>query len=175
MSERPLRVLVLTSSTGGGHDSRARALRAWAALAAGEAVAEYVGERITKAESARRQAAGGQVFIFEVDEQTDLDGDSPDNPARFANHSCEPNGEAAAVSGRVYLRALRAIEAGEELTFDYGYRLAAFPGYPCRCGAPSCPGFIVAQSERRGVRRLLNRPARQLARGGKIILQEAGA
>ena len=31
MSERPLRVLVLTSSTGGGHDSRARALRAWAA------------------------------------------------------------------------------------------------------------------------------------------------
>jgi len=34
VSERPLRVLVLTSSTGGGHDSRARALRAWAALAA---------------------------------------------------------------------------------------------------------------------------------------------
>ncbi len=34
MSGRPLRVLVLTSSTGGGHDSRARALRAWAALAA---------------------------------------------------------------------------------------------------------------------------------------------
>lgn len=32
MSERPLRVLVLSSSTGGGHDSRARALRAWAAL-----------------------------------------------------------------------------------------------------------------------------------------------
>lgn len=31
MSERPLRVLVLSSSTGGGHDSRARALRAWAA------------------------------------------------------------------------------------------------------------------------------------------------
>ncbi len=33
MSDRSLRVLVLTSSTGGGHDSRARALRAWAALA----------------------------------------------------------------------------------------------------------------------------------------------
>lgn len=31
MSERPLRVLVLSSSTGGGHDSRARALRAWVA------------------------------------------------------------------------------------------------------------------------------------------------
>jgi processive 1,2-diacylglycerol beta-glucosyltransferase len=29
MSDKPLRVLVLTSSTGGGHDSRARALRAW--------------------------------------------------------------------------------------------------------------------------------------------------
>ncbi len=32
MSDRPLRVLVLSSSTGGGHDSRARALRAWAGL-----------------------------------------------------------------------------------------------------------------------------------------------
>jgi processive 1,2-diacylglycerol beta-glucosyltransferase len=31
MSEKPLRVLVLTSSTGGGHDARARALRTWAA------------------------------------------------------------------------------------------------------------------------------------------------
>jgi processive 1,2-diacylglycerol beta-glucosyltransferase len=29
VSDEPLRVLVLTSSTGGGHDSRARALRAW--------------------------------------------------------------------------------------------------------------------------------------------------
>ncbi len=35
MSEQPLRVLVLSSSTGGGHDSRARALRAWAARDAG--------------------------------------------------------------------------------------------------------------------------------------------
>lgn len=31
MNEKPLRVLVLTSSTGGGHDARARALRTWAA------------------------------------------------------------------------------------------------------------------------------------------------
>jgi processive 1,2-diacylglycerol beta-glucosyltransferase len=35
MNERPIRVLVLTSSTGGGHDSRARALQAWAGRANG--------------------------------------------------------------------------------------------------------------------------------------------
>ncbi len=34
MNENPLRVLVLTSSTGGGHDARARALQAWAARVA---------------------------------------------------------------------------------------------------------------------------------------------
>ncbi len=35
---KPCRVLVMTSSTGGGHDMRARSLKAWAALAAQEAV-----------------------------------------------------------------------------------------------------------------------------------------
>lgn len=144
------------------------------ALATGETAAEYVGERIGKAESALRQAAADQVFVFEMDAQADLDGDVPDNPARFINHSCEPNCEAVAAGEVIQIRALREIGAGEELTFDYGYRLAAFPGHRCRCGAPSCAGFIVARSERWRVRRLLNRPGRSLRRGPKIY-GEVGA
>jgi len=141
----------------------------------GETAAIYVGECTSKAESGRRQATSAQVFIFELNDEEDLDGSAADNPARFANHSCEPNCEAVAVGRAIHLLALRPIAAGEELTFDYGFPLAAFPGHPCRCGAASCPGFIVARSERRRVRGLLNRPARQLARGGKVILQEANA
>jgi hypothetical protein len=142
-----------------------RGLFAGQDLAAGALAAGYQGERITKAESARRRAASGNVFIFELDSDCDLDGDQPDNAARFANHSCAPNCEAVADDGRASLRALRAIAAGEELTFDYGYRLAAFPGHPCRCGAPACAGFIVARTERWRLRRLLNRPGRSVVAG----------
>ncbi|HVU37288.1 MAG TPA: SET domain-containing protein-lysine N-methyltransferase [Opitutales bacterium] len=144
------------------------------ALAEGETVAEYVGERIGKAESARRQAAADKVYIFDLDENFDLDGDLPGNPARRVNHSCEPNCEAVAEGESIRVRALRAIGAGEELTFDYGYSLAVFPGHRCRCGAPSCAGFIVARSERRRVRRLLNRPGRSLRPGPKTR-EEVGA
>jgi SET domain-containing protein len=131
-------------------------------LTAGETVAAYAGERIDKAESARRQAAAEKVFIFELDDNFDVDGDTLENPARFINHSCEPNCEAVATEGIIQLRAWRDIVAGEELTFDYGYRLAAFPGHPCRCGAKSCAGFIVGRADRWRVRRLLNRPGRSL-------------
>jgi SET domain-containing protein len=141
----------------------------------GEVVAEYVGERITKAESIRRQRRRRRTLIFELDAQHDLDGATAGNPARWANHSCEPNCEAMVERGKIYLRTRRAIASGEELTFDYGYRLAAFPGHPCRCGARSCPGFIVAQTERWRVRRLLRRPGRSLVAGRLRKTAEAGA
>jgi len=131
-------------------------------IAAGEAVADYAGERILKAESIRRREACRNPYIFEWDSTHDLDGDVPDNPARWANHGCAPNCEAVLEQNHLRLRALRAIAAGEELTFDYGYRLADGPGQPCRCGAPSCVGFIVAQAERWRLRRLLNPRGRSL-------------
>jgi len=152
-----------------------RGLFASRLLASGEIVAEYTGERLDKNESARRQAMNRAIFIFELDENYDLDGDSPGNHARFANHSCEPNCEAVAAHGRVRLRALRRIEPEEELTFDYGFPLAVFPGHPCRCGAPSCCGFIVSDPDRWRVRRLLNRPGRSLLHGCPPVRKEVCA
>jgi SET domain-containing protein len=149
-----------------------RGLFAAGAMGAGESVAEYRGESIAKAESARRQTCRKRTFIFELDEQRDIDGSGAGNPARFANHSCAPNCEAVAENGKIYLRTTRAIANGEELTFDYGYRLAAFPGHRCRCGTPSCVGFIVAETERWRVRRLLRRPGRSLLAGRKAKLAE---
>ncbi len=141
-------------------------------LAKGDAIAAYTGERITKDESARRQARAEKVFIFEWDDNFDIDGSRPDNPARFINHGCEPNCEAVVESDVIQLRTLRDIAPGEELTFDYGYQLSAFLGHPCHCGAPSCAGYIVARAERWRVRRLLNRPGRSLRAAAR---QEASA
>src|SRR5882762_1170486 len=58
----------------------------------GERIVGYIGQKISKAESIRR-CAGGNEFIFYLDEQFDLDGNVESNAARFVNHSFSPNCE----------------------------------------------------------------------------------
>lgn len=115
-----------------------------AAIAARTRIVEYVGEKITKQESLLRCELNNP-FIFALDDQFDLDGDVDWNPARFLNHSCDANCEAENINGHIWIIARRAIRAGEELTFNYGYDLESYRDYPCHCGAPNCVGFIVAE------------------------------
>jgi hypothetical protein len=113
-------------------------------LTAGTRIIEYVGEKITKSEALVRCEANNE-YIFTLDDEFDLDGNVPWNPARFINHSCAPNCEAEVEAGRIMIVALRDIPAGEELTFNYGYDLEDYREHPCRCGAEECLGFIVAE------------------------------
>ncbi len=113
-------------------------------ISPGQRVAEYVGQKISKQESLARCEANNP-FIFSLDDQWDLDGDVENNPARFLNHSCDPNCEAEIVDARIWIIARRAIQQGEELTFNYGYDLESFREYPCACGAANCVGYIVAE------------------------------
>ena len=82
----------------------------------GARVIEYLGERITKPESERREAAqlavraaGGEgcFYIFELNKRHDIDGSMPWNTARRINHSCEPNCEAQNIQGRIWIVATR--------------------------------------------------------------------
>jgi hypothetical protein len=67
--------------------------------------------------------------------------------ADFINHSCEPN---AGLSGARSLVALRRIDPGEEICFDYAmsdsHELMSFA---CECGAPSCRKFVRGDDWRR--------------------------
>jgi hypothetical protein len=121
-------------------------------IPAGTHVIEYVGEKITKAESLRRCEANNE-YIFTLDDEHDLDGNVPWNPARLLNHSCAPNCEAVLDEGRIWIIALRDIRPGEELTFNYGYDLENYREHPCRCGAVECAGYIVAEEFLDHVRR----------------------
>jgi uncharacterized protein len=103
-------------------------------------------------ESARRCEANN-VYIFSLNDTHDLDGNFIWNPARLLNHSCSPNCEAELDADRIWLLALRDIEPGEELTFNYGFDLEDYRQYPCRCGSPDCVGFIVAEEFFEHVRR----------------------
>ena len=107
-------------------------------------VIEYVGERITKAESLLRCEAQNW-FIFGLDDEFDLDGNVEWNPARFLNHSCAPNCEALCEYGHIWIVALRDIQPGEEITFNYGYDLMDYQEHPCQCGASECVGYVVAE------------------------------
>jgi len=110
----------------------------------GTRVIEYLGERISKSESLRRCAENNQ-FIFSLNATEDLDGNVTWNPARWLNHSCDPNCEATLREDRIWLVALRGISPGEEITFNYGFDLDNYKEYPCHCGSPACVGYIVAE------------------------------
>ena len=115
-------------------------------------VIEYLGEIISKQESLAR-CEGSNEYIFAIDEERDLDGNVDWNPARFLNHSCEPNCEARFIEGRIWIVAIRNVMAGEELTFNYSYDLEDYREHPCRCGAKKCVGYIVAEEFFEHVRR----------------------
>jgi SET domain-containing protein len=119
-------------------------------------ILEYVGERISKKESLRRRKENN-FFVFVVTNKFDLDGAVDWNPARFINHSCAPNCEARMEEERIWIYAVRELRAGEELTFNYGYDLQDYEEHPCRCGAPECLGFMVAQEHFRHVRRKMRK------------------
>jgi hypothetical protein len=121
-------------------------------LKQGTLLIEYLGRKITKAESLGHCEAGN-VYIFSLDDQHDLDGNVPWNPARFINHSCAPNSEPEDIGGRMWVVALRDIQAGEEITYNYGYDLEDYRSYPCRCGAPNCCGYIVAEALRDAIQK----------------------
>jgi hypothetical protein len=137
-------------------------------------VVEYVGDRIDKAESARR-CEDGNPYIFTINDDWDLDGDVPGNPARFLNHSCDPNCEAQQEEDRIWIVALRDIAPGEELTFNYGYDLEEWRDHPCECGATGCLGYIVAPEFHEQIRRELARDREPEALGSTATATAAGA
>lgn len=66
-------------------------------------------------------------------------------PMHMTNHSCDPN---ASFDGDGMLVAVREIEPGEEITFDYvAHPLPASPwNFKCGCGAERCVGWVDARA-----------------------------
>jgi SET domain-containing protein len=147
MSEEALKIEVRRSNIHG------LGVYVTAPIKAGETIVEVVGERISSEESDRRyherDGEPGHTFMFYVDEDTVIDCGVNGNISRFINHSCEPNCEAVDDDGRIFLEALRDIEVGEELVYDYRLTWESTDDpedlkvYSCRCGTPSCRGTML--------------------------------
>lgn len=121
----------------------------------GTRIVEYTGERIDNDEADRRyddsKMKRHHTFLFTLDKDTVIDGAIArgGSDASYINHSCDPNCEAVITRKKIYIHALRTIEPGTELAYDYQYErtgenddeLEKF--YVCRCGADNCRGTIM--------------------------------
>lgn len=112
MDEQPYpKVKVQESSAGMG-------LYADEDIKKGRLIIEYTGDRISSKEAERR---GGR-YLFAVTKRLVIDGKKKKNTARYINHACKPNAEAEheTTENRIYIRAIKKIKKGEEITYDYG-------------------------------------------------------
>jgi uncharacterized protein len=145
----------------------------------GERIIEYLGERVSHEEADRRYESkeenDSHTFLFIVDSKTVIDAGVDGNDARFFNHSCNPNCESVVEKRRVYIEALRAIEPGEEMTYDYQiYKEEGDPEnidevFACRCGFADCRGTMLWPPEpkkKRSRARQKAAPAKRSAAGG---------
>ena len=122
----------------------------------GTRIIEYVGEVISWDEAQRRHphdpAQPNHTFYFHLDDAHVIDALHGGNAARWINHSCAPNCVAEVDDGRVFIKARRAIRAGEELNYDYGLVIdepmtdALKAEFPCWCGARTCRGTLLAST-----------------------------
>jgi hypothetical protein len=119
----------------------------------GSRIIEYVGEHITIDEAANRYDDDSMqhhhTFLFEVRPDLVVDAARHGNAARFINHSCAPNCAAYLDGDRIFIEAIKNIQPGVELTYDYALTRDGLSRkhwrelYACRCGAANCRGSLL--------------------------------
>ncbi|MFZ2155044.1 MAG: SET domain-containing protein [Bradyrhizobium sp.] len=78
-------------------------------------------------------------YLFELTNRWTIDGSVRKNIARYINHACKPNAESDVKprKRKVFIRAIKNIEPGEEINYDYGtdYFKAYLKPIGCKCAA----------------------------------------
>src|SRR4051812_5446348 len=126
----------------------------------GEFIAHYTGRIITNAEADRLWTK----YLFELNSRWTVDGSPRRNIARYINHSCRPNAETDIKRGEILISAMKNIEAGDEITYDYGKD--HFNGFikPIGCQCDKCRE--KRRDERAAARAKVARSAARAAKRG---------
>lgn len=122
-------------------------------------IIEYTGRIINSEEEARcyddSKMERHHTFLFKIDENTTIDATRRGSIARFINHSCDPNCEAVWEDRRIFVEAIKNMQPGVELTYDYAFEHDGpltkkdREFYVCHCGARKCRGTILKPRKRR--------------------------
>jgi SET domain-containing protein len=128
----------------------------------GARVAEYDGRRLSKEEADARYQDSLVTYLFGLgDGSVVIDGHSM---AMFINHSCDANCETSEVRGRVWIKAIRNIAAGEEITYDYCLYDGGEDEALCNCGAKKCRGTMYSREEIRRRKAVAKKAAQKSAK-----------
>lgn len=143
----------------------------------GTRILEYIGERMSHAEADERQGdepgPGNVTYLFTVNAREVIDGALNGGVASFVNHGCEPNCVAHIEDGRIFIFALRTLQPGEELLYDYQLRTGETrkkvleAAYACRCGAATCRGTMLYIPRKRAAKKAAKKATKKVARGSK--------
>jgi uncharacterized protein len=152
----------------------------------GTTVIEYLGDRVSHAQADARyedkDPNDNHTFLFTVDAKTVIDAGVNGNEARYINHGCDPNCESTTVKKRIFIEAIRTIQPGEELAYDYQIQRDDDDApnvdviYACRCGAKNCRGTMLeaAKKPRKPARRAPSRVAAKKSATRKRAARRSG-
>jgi len=113
----------------------------------GARIIEYTGERVSW--EAAPDDDDPHTFNFGLENGDVINPEVGGNDARWINHSCDPNCEAVEEDDRIFIYALRDVQSGEELLYDYHMELdepvteSAKKKFACYCGASNCRGTMI--------------------------------
>jgi uncharacterized protein len=123
-------------------------------LSEGTRIIEYTGQRVSW-EAAPDDDNDPHTFNFGLENGEVINPEIGGNDARWINHSCDPNCEAIEEDDHIFIYAMRDIEPGEELFYDYAMEIdepiteESKKKFACDCGSSNCRGTMLALS--RGV------------------------
>src|SRR5215218_3432749 len=98
-------------------------------------IVEYSGRRLNNKQAEAMEAKNSK-YLYEVNNRWTIDGSSRKNIGRYANHSCRPNCETdRRRDGKVFIRAIKNIQPGDEITYNYGRDYVSWfiKPYGCKC------------------------------------------
>ena len=111
-------------------------------------IIEYTGQRVAW-EDAPNDEDDPHTFNFGLENGEVIDPEVGGNEARWINHCCDPNCEAIEEDDRIFIYAIRDIQPGEELFYDYALELdepitkELKQEFACHCGSSNCRGTML--------------------------------
>ena len=133
-------------------DRNGRGLYAAKNIKEGTKIIDYIGHVITRKQSDENPKFDNNkpIYLFNLNNRYDLDGDVSWNTARLINHSCNNNADYEGKGLKIWITAIKDIKKGEEITCDYGFSFDKedYKQFPCKCKSKNCCGYIVRAESR---------------------------
>ena len=128
-------------------------------ISKGKRIIQYTGDKVKKKIGYKRAEKHlPKIFIFELNHHYLIDGKVRWNPARFINHSCNPNCEVRGKGLKLWISSIKDIKKGDELSYDYGFSFDKdYKDFPCKCRSKNCCGFIVREGSRWRIKKKSNK------------------